>query len=127
MKKMRISSRLAGVLLAAGLVLGLAGACSSQGVNEGLWARLTAANLLAGSVAQGLASATEAGLIAPSSGHAQLIAQTLDAVALSLDGAGTALRAGLPAVAESQIGAAESQLSGLQPLIPPIEAEGEAP
>lgn len=127
MNGMRRFPRLSGVLLGAGIVLSLAWGCSSQGANDGLWARLTAANLLAGSVAQGLASATEAGLIAPGSGRARVIAQTLDAVALSLDGAGTALRAGLPAVAESQIGAAESQLGELQPIIPSIESGGETP
>lgn len=107
-------ARAIGLALAIALLAG----CAAERADGGLWARLTAANLLAGSMAQGLNSATDAKVIAPGSQRAILIAQTLDAVELSLEGAGTALRAGLPSMAERQIGAAETQLGGLEPLLP---------
>lgn len=110
----RCAVRALGVVLVVALLAG----CAGEQADGGLWTRLTAANLLAGSMAQGLNSATEAKVIAPGSQRAILIAQTLDAVELSLEGAGTALRAGLPAMAERQIGAAEAQLGGLEPLLP---------
>jgi hypothetical protein len=81
--------------------------------------RLVAANLLAGTMAEGLIMATRVQAIKPGGDQALLIRVTLDAVDRSLDGAGTALRAGLPELAARQIGAAESQLDGLQPLLPP--------
>lgn len=108
-------------------------ACVAEGdAQNALWARLAAANLLAGSVAQGLANSMEPRGIEAGNGRggldasrAALIAKSLDAVELSLDAAGDALRAGLPAVAEGQIGAAETQLDGLVPLMPANET-GEA-
>jgi hypothetical protein len=101
-------------------------ACVAEGeAQNALWARLAAANLLAGSVAQGFASSMGTDGIEAGSGRdrldssrAALIAKSLDAVELSLDAAGDALRGGLPAVAERQIGAAETQLDGLVPLMP---------
>ncbi|WP_374314575.1 hypothetical protein [Dongia sp.] len=113
--------------LASGLVLVLAllAGCAANATADNLWARLTAANLLAGSLAEGLGQAIEAKWITPGSQRAQLIARTLDAAELSLDGAAAALRAGLPAMAERQIGAAETQLSGLEPLI--TTEQGETP
>jgi uncharacterized protein (DUF2336 family) len=113
--------------LASGLmlVLALLAGCAANATADNLWARLTAANLLAGSLAEGLGQAIEAKWITPGSQRAQLIARTLDAAELSLDGAATALRAGLPAMAERQIGAAETQLSGLEPLI--TTEQGETP
>jgi hypothetical protein len=89
----------------------------ARGSNE-LTARLTAANLLAGSAAQSLAVATEAGQIKPGSERAAAIVLTLDAVESGLDGAGAALRAGLPDMAGENLAAAESQLLALQPLLP---------
>ncbi|WP_374382919.1 hypothetical protein [Dongia sp.] len=109
------------VILAAVVSIALS-ACmvEGEGVQNALWARLAAANLLAGSVAQGLASSigTEDGQVALDPSRAALIAKSLDAVELSLDAAGDALRGGLPAVAAGQIGAAESQLDDLVPLLP---------
>nr|WP_298688972.1 hypothetical protein [uncultured Dongia sp.] len=96
------------VLLVAG--------CASGGSD--LTARLTAANLLAGSAAQSLAVAAEAGQIEPGSETAAAILLTLDAIEAGLDGAGAALRAGLPDMAGENLAAAESQLLALQPLLP---------
>ena len=107
------------------LVLGLLAGCAANATADNLWARLTAANLLAGSLAEGLGQAIEANWITPGCQRAQLIAQSLDAVELSLDSAAAALRAGLPAMAERQIGAAETQLGGLEPLI--TTEQGETP
>ncbi|MBI2253007.1 MAG: hypothetical protein HYU58_00155 [Proteobacteria bacterium] len=89
-----------------------------SGLGIDLKMRLVAANLLAGSLAVGLNSAVRAQVIAPGSDRALLIKVTLDAVEQSLDGASVALRTGLPELAVRQIGAAESQLDGLQPLLP---------
>ncbi|MDY0872523.1 hypothetical protein [Dongia rigui] len=89
-----------------------------SGVDVDLRSRLTAANLMAGSLAEGLSSAIRLHAVTPGSERALLIAATLDAVDRSLDGAGTALRAGLSDLATRQIGAAEMQLYGLQPLLP---------
>ena len=97
------------------LLLPLSG-CASGG--NDLAARLAAANLLAGSGAQALASTIESGLLDPGSETVAAIAVTLDAVEISLDGAGAALRAGLPDIAARNLGAAEAQLAGLQPLLP---------
>ncbi|WP_374656100.1 hypothetical protein [Dongia sp.] len=119
-RTMRKWAGIAGLILSMALAVG----CGTQSSESNLWARLTAANLLAGSLAQGLGSVTEARAIVPGSPRAVLIAQGLDAVALSLDSAGDALRAGLPAVAESQIGAAETQLDGLKPLV--VVTNGDA-
>lgn len=88
------------------------------GADIDLRSRLTAANLLAGSLAQGLDSAIRTHAVTPGSERAALIAATLGAVERSLDGAGAALRAGLPDLATRQVGAAELQLDGLQPLLP---------
>ena len=96
----------------------------AAGINDpessGLTGRLTAANLLAGSVAEALARSIETGLFDPDGDTAAAIGVTLDAVEISLDGAGAALRAGLPDIAARNLGAAESQLAGLQPLLPDI-------
>ncbi|MBK8159431.1 MAG: hypothetical protein IPK59_11930 [Rhodospirillaceae bacterium] len=83
--------------------------------------RLTVANLLAGSASQALTSAIDARTIDPTSQTAAAIMQTLDAAETALDGAGAALRAGLPDVAVRNLGAAEAQLAGLQPLLPGME------
>jgi hypothetical protein len=99
--------------------------CAGAPTGEALWARLTAANLLAGSVAQGLDSAVRAGAIAPGSARAELIVQILDATELSLNGAGMALRSRMPAIAERQLDAAEAQLEGLQPLVPIAKGDEE--
>ena len=102
-----------------------------QGAEGGdLRTRLVAANLLAGSLAEGFNSAVRAKAVEPGSDRALLIAVTLDAVERSLDGAGTALRAGLPEIAARQIGAAESQLDGLEPILPDrasSDVRGEVP
>ncbi len=115
-----------GQALAIGLLaIALLAGCVASSTADSLWARLTAANLLAGSLAEGLGQAIEAKWITPGSQRAQLIARTLDAAELSLDGAAAALRAGLPAMAERQIGAAETQLSGIEPMI--ATGQGETP
>jgi hypothetical protein len=129
---MRLAQKWLAVLLPFSLLLALLASCAApagpQAATDGidLKARLVSANLLAGSLAEGLNSATRGQAIDPDSDQALLIVQTLDAVERSLDGAGTALRAGLPAMAERQIGAAESQLVGLQPLLP-TDDRGETP
>ncbi|WP_374374844.1 hypothetical protein [Dongia sp.] len=114
--------RFFGLLLCIGLLV----ACAAPGgvPTRDLPARLAAANLLAGSLAAGLTQATAAGRVVPESGTAVAILVTLSAVELALDGAGDAWRAGLPALAESNLDAAERQMSGLQPLLP-ISAGGE--
>jgi hypothetical protein len=103
--------------LIVALPLLLVAGCSTG--NDDFTARLTAANLLAGTAAQGLISATEARAIEPGSDAAMAIIQTLDAVELSLNGAGAALRAGLPDIAGHNLDAAETQLGALQPLLQP--------
>lgn len=108
--------RMIGVGLAVMLPILLASGCAAN--NDTLTARLTAANLLAASAAQGLVSATQAKAIEPGSETAAAIVQTLDAVEMSLDGAGSALRAGLPEMAARNLDAAETQLVALQPLLP---------
>jgi len=116
--KLRIS-----VILPLSLAVTLLTSCAAPaGTVSGhdgvdLRTRLVAANLLAGTMAEGLITATRAHAIKPGSDQALLISVTLDAVDRSLDGAGTALRTGLPELAARQIGAAESQLDGLQPLL----------
>jgi len=102
-------------LIVALPVLFVTGCASGPG---DLTARLTAANLLAGSAAQSLAVATEAGQIEPGSETAAAILLTLEAIESGLDGAGAALRAGLPDMAGENLAAAESQLLALQPLLP---------
>jgi hypothetical protein len=108
------------------LCLGLLVACVAPGgaPSRDLPARLAAANILAGSLATGLTQATAAGIVAPESDAAAAILVTLSAVELALDGAGNAWRAGLPNLAESNLSAAENQMSGLQPLLP-MNAGGE--
>lgn len=105
------------VALSLLLVLGCAG--TGDGLTERLTGRLTAVNLMAATTAQGLASATKAGVIVPGSATASVIDRTLDAVELSLDSAGSALRAGLPDMASRNLDAAETQLTALLPLLPP--------
>lgn len=109
-------SRAIGVCLIVMLPILLLAGCSAG--SDGLAARLTAANLLAASAAQGLVTATQSGAIEPGSMTATTIGQTLDAVELSLDSAGSALRAGLPEMASRNLDAAEQQLGGLQPMLP---------
>lgn len=102
-------------------ILLIAGCSASpDGLKAGLTARLTAANLLAASAARGLVTATQSRAIEPGSETAAAIGQTIDAVELSLDGAGSALRAGLPEMASRNLDAAEQQLGGLQPMLPAI-------
>lgn len=124
------------IIIPFSLVLALLASCASPAGREGggegvdLRTRLVAANLLAGTMAEGLISATHAHVIEPGSDQATLIKVTLDAVDRSLDGAATALHSGLPELAARQIGAAESQLDGLQPLLPastPTRGEGDNP
>jgi hypothetical protein len=99
------------------LFTGCAAGANDPG-GSGLTGRLTAANLLAGSAAEALARSIETGLFDPDGDTAAAIAVTLDAVEISLDAAGAALRAGLPDIAARNLGAAESQLAGLQPMLP---------
>jgi hypothetical protein len=114
--------------IAFSLLLALLSSCATPvgrplgGENIDLRSRLVAANLMAGSLAEGLNSAIRTHALVPGSDRAVLIAATLDAVERSLDGAGTALRAGLPDMATRQIGAAETQLVGLQPLLPVLSS-----
>lgn len=105
-------------LLLTLLAIGLLGACAGNAGRGDLGARLAAANLMAGSLASGLSQATEAGAIAPGSATAAALLATLDAIELALDGAGNAWRAGLPDLAERNLGAAEGQMAGLSPLLP---------
>lgn len=90
--------------------------CSASPDN--LTARLTAANLLVATAAQGLATAVTHRAIEPGSETAAAIIKTLDAVELSLDSAGSALRAGWPEMASRNLDAAEQQIRALQPLLP---------
>lgn len=124
------------VIVSFSLALALLASCTmpaSQqegGEDADLRTRLIAANLLAGSLAEGLNSAVRLHIVTPDSQRALLIKVTLDAVERSLDGAGTALRAGLPQMATRQISAAELQLDGLEPLLQnpgEPEAVGEMP
>lgn len=117
-----------GLLLVVLMALGMLAACTGGAdlpAARDLGARLVAANLLAGSLAAGLAQATEAGVIAPESDGADALRVTLAAVELALDSAGDAWRAGLPRLAESNLAAAEQQMAGLQPLVarPIVPAE----
>jgi hypothetical protein len=111
-------------VIAFSVVLGLLTSCATPagglqgGESLDLRSRLIAANLMAGSLAEGLSSAIRTRKLVPGSDRAMLIGATLEAVERSLDGAATALRAGLPDMATRQIGAAETQLIGLQPLLP---------
>ena len=73
------------ILLAVGCTAG----------SDNLTARLAAANLLAATAARGLATAVTNHTIEPESETAAAIIQTLDAVELSLDSAGSALCAAL--------------------------------
>lgn len=100
-------------------LLGVLTACSASPGQPAtdLPARLAAANLLAGSLATGLDQAIAAGALAPEGETMVAILATLSAVDLALDGAGDAWRAGLPNLAESNLGAAERQMSGLRPLL----------
>ena len=124
------------VIVSFSLALALLASCAMPaGQQEGgegvdLRTRLIAANLLAGSLAEGLNSAIRLNAVVPGSQRAQLIKETLDAVERSLDGAGMALRAGLPQMATRQISAAELQLDGLEPLLQSpagTETTGDAP
>jgi hypothetical protein len=110
-----------GLLVAGLLVIGLLAACTGSAdvsASRDLGARLMAANLLAGSLAAGLAQASAAGVIAPESDSASALHATLAAVEMALDSAGDAWRAGLPTLAESNLGAAEQQMAGLRPFVP---------
>lgn len=110
-------SRLRSLILP--FALGLLIACTGVPVQlPELPVRLAAANILSGSLAQGLVTATRSGAIRPGSSTAEAMLVTLGAVELALDGAGNAWRAGLPALAESNLTAAERQMAGLQPLLP---------
>ena len=60
----------------------------------------------------------------PHEHHARIDSTNARAKELALDGAGNAWRAGLPNLAESNLSAAENQMSGLQPLLP-MNAGGE--
>jgi hypothetical protein len=104
------------------LALGLSVACAAKPASD-LPARLAAANVLAGGLAESLVIATRAGAIRPGSETASAILVTLSAVDLSLDGAGNAWRAGLPNLADSNLAAAERQMAGLQPLLPVVAEE----
>lgn len=103
------------------LALGLGVACAAKPTSD-LPARLAAANVLAGGLAESLVIATRAGAIRPGGETAMAILVTLGAVDLALDGAGNAWRAGLLNLADSNLAAAERQMAGLQPLLP-IAAE----
>lgn len=105
-------------LLLTLLAIGLLGACAGNAGRGDLGARLAAANLMASSLAASLSQATEAGVIAPRSATAAAALATLDAIELALEGAGNAWRAGLPDLAERNLGAAENQMAGLGPLLP---------
>lgn len=107
------------VSLALSLIAGCANPQASSSGNEvaDLRIRLVAANLLAGGLADGFNTAIHSRIVTQGSNEARLIAMTLDAVDMSLDGASTALRTGFPDMAALQIGAAESQLNGLRPLL----------
>lgn len=108
--------RAIGLVLLVVLPILLIAGCSTNA--DSLTARLTAANLVAASAAQGLAMATKSRVITPGSETATAIVQTLDAIELSLDGAGSALRAGMPEMAARNLDAAELQLGTLQPMLP---------
>lgn len=99
------------------LAIGLVGACAQGTTPRDLPARLAAANLMAGSLASGLAQATASGVIEPGSATSMAVLVTLDAVELALDGAGDAWRAGLPDLADRNLDAAEGQMAGLGPLL----------
>lgn len=116
---MRHISRLKTIGLRIVVALSVLLVFGCAGTGYSLTDRLTAANLLAATTAQGLAIATGAKAIASGSETAAAINRTLDAVELSLDSAGSALRAGLPDMATRNLDAAETQLTGLQPLLPP--------
>lgn len=111
------------LFLALGLLAACAGGAPSGGPGGGpggdLGARLAAANLLAGSTAAGLREALAAGAVSPGSDRALALLATLAAVELALDGAGNAWRAGLPDLAAANLAAAERQMTGMQPLLPP--------
>ncbi len=111
------------VSLALSLIAGCANPQVSSSDNKvaDLRIRLVAANLLAGGLADGFSTAIHSRTITPDSNEARLIVVTLDAVDMSLDGASRALRTGFPDMAVLQIGAAESQLNGLMPLLPASE------
>jgi hypothetical protein len=113
--------RVVGLCLIVVLPILLIASCSTGADN--LIGRMTAANLLAASAAQSLVTATQAGAIEPGSETATAIIQTLDAVARSLDSAGSALRAGLPEMASRNLDAAEQQLNILQPMLPAVPAD----
>jgi hypothetical protein len=124
------------VIVSFSLALALLASCAMPagqqegGENADLRTRLIAANLLAGSLAEGLNGAIRLHAVAPGGQRALLIRETLDAVERSLDGAGTALRVGLPQMATRQITAAELQLDGLEPLLQSpagTESAGDAP
>ncbi|MBL8709752.1 MAG: hypothetical protein JNL25_11200, partial [Rhodospirillaceae bacterium] len=63
--------------------------------------------------------AMAAGAVAPGGDRALALLATLAAVELALDGAGNAWRAGLPDLAAANLAAAERQMTGMQPLLPP--------
>ena len=113
------------ILLAMLFLILVTAGCSVQRPSAEIYSRLAAANLMAGTLAKGLAGAVEAGAIEPNSSRAIVAAKTLDAVEISLDAAGEALRGGLPQVADEQIGAAQSQLDTLVPLVE--IGKGDAP
>lgn len=105
------------------LALGLVVACAAKPAGPAagdLPARLAAANVLAGSLAQGLAVATRAGTIRPGGETAAALLLTLAALELALDGAGDAWRAGLSGLAAGNLAAAERQMADLQPLLPAV-------
>lgn len=112
-----------GIRLAVALPILLMIGCAAG--TDSLTARLAAANLVAASAAQGLATAARTQAIKPDSTTAAAILQTLDAVESSLDGAGLALRAGLPEMASHNLDAAEAQLSVLQPMLPAVATAGQ--
>lgn len=92
--------------------------------------RLAAANLVAGSLAEGFNRALHSKDSLPGNDQTQLIEQTLHAVEYALDGAAIALRSGLDDLASRQITAAESQIDNLQLLVPIVqsgEVIGEMP
>lgn len=105
------------LLLLTLFAIGLLGACASAHDPKALPSRLAAANLLAGSLATGVTQAAASGAITPGGDTAAALLVTLDAVELALDGAGNAWRAGLTDLAESNLGAAERQMTALQPLL----------